>query len=405
MGGWHPSPFCFWGLPESPTIDSMYLHSLHLRQFRNYLDQQVTFTAPKTILVGNNAQGKSNLLEGVELLSTLRSHRTSRDRDLIRENQPQGQVMGNLERYSGPMELALTLRQTGRRTAMVNGETLRRQLDFLGLLNMVQFSSLDLDLVRGGPEQRRQWLDMLLLQLEPVYAHILQQYNQVLRQRNALLKGAARLNGERMEAEGLPVVSSQSLEELALWDAQLAVTGSRVIRRRARVVQRLAPLAYAWHQAISGSTEELELRYRPNVGLEEDSPEQLQKVFLERIQERTIAEKHQGTTLVGPHRDEVEFSINQTPARQYGSQGQQRTLVLALKLAELKLIEDVIGEPPLLLLDDVLAELDLHRQNQLLDAIQDRFQTLITTTHLGSFDAQWLKSAQILPVEAGRVGG
>jgi DNA replication and repair protein RecF len=163
------------------------------------------------------------------------------------------------------------------------------------------------------------------------------------------------------------------------------------------------PFCNAWHCSISGSTEKLEIQYAPNISLEQNEPEQVQQNFLAKIATREVAEFHQGTTLVGPHRDEIELIINQTPARSYGSQGQQRTLVLALKLAELKLIEEVVGEPPLLLLDDVLAELDLNRQNQLLDAIQDRFQTLITTTHLGSFDAQWLKSSQVLTVRAGQI--
>ncbi|MGV0025420.1 DNA replication/repair protein RecF [Phormidesmis priestleyi] len=378
----------------------MYLKTLHLRHFRNYADQQVEFSAAKTILVGNNAQGKSNLLEAVELLSSLRSHRTSRDRDLIRDGEAIAQITGHLERDMGAVDLAMTLRQNGRRTVALNSLNLRRQLDFLGTLNMVQFSSLDLDLVRGGPDQRRHWLDSLLVQLEPIYAYVLQQYNQILRQRNALLK--ARLKAEPQDSPHFSLLTPHS-SELALWDAQLAIAGSRVIRRRARVLQRLVPFAQSWHQSISGSTEQLEIRYAPNVELVEDDPEALQKAFLEKIQQRALVEQHQGTTIVGPHRDEVEFTINNTPARQYGSQGQQRTLVLALKLAELKLIEDVIGEPPLLLLDDVLAELDLSRQNQLLDAIQDRFQTLITTTHLGSFDAQWINSSQILEVKAGKL--
>ncbi|NDJ16586.1 DNA replication/repair protein RecF [Myxacorys almedinensis] len=370
----------------------MYLRSLHLKHFRNYQAQSIEFTAAKTILIGNNAQGKSNLLEAVELLSSLKSHRTSRDRDLILDGELFSQVGGQLEKDTGSIELAMTLRQNGRRTVALNSISLRRQLDFLGTLNMVQFSSLDLDLVRGGPDQRRQWLDALLIQLEPIYAYVLQQYNQVLRQRNALLKAI-------QKSAAHPPHSSSS--ELALWDAQLAIAGSRVIRRRARVLDRLVPFARSWHQTISGSTEVLEIRYASNVTADEDTPEALQQAFLEKIQQRSLPEHYQGTTLVGPHRDEVDFTINQTPARQYGSQGQQRTLVLALKLAELKLIEDVIGEPPLLLLDDVLAELDLNRQNQLLDAIQDRFQTLITSTHLGSFDAQWINSAQILEVKAG----
>ncbi len=378
----------------------MYLKTLHLRQFRNYRDCIVDFDAPKTSLVGNNAQGKSNLLEAVELLSTLKSHRSVRDRELVLEEAAVGQIRANLERAYGSVELALTLRTQGRRTVALNQESLRRQLDFLGILNAVQFSSLDLELVRGAPERRRNWLDSILTQLEPIYAYILNQYNQVLRQRNALLK-----KFRKQQAEG--GIDESSFKDydsqLALWDAQLATAGSRVTRRRARVLERLAPLAQAWHTSISGATEVLEVTYAPNVSLEKDDPEGVQLAFLDKIQRRRIAEQSHGTTLVGPHRDEVEFTINQTPARSYGSQGQQRTLVLALKLAELKLIEEVVGEPPLLLLDDVLAELDLSRQNQLLDAIQDRFQTLITTTHLGAFDSQWLNSSQILSVKAGEI--
>lgn len=370
----------------------MFLKTLHLRQFRNYQDQRVDFIAPKTILVGNNAQGKSNLLEAVELLATLRSHRVTRDRDLVQEADAIAQITATLERQNGISDLSLTLRRNGRRTVALNSESLRRQLDFLGVLNAVQFSSLDLELVRGGPEQRRSWIDTLLIQLEPIYAYILQQYNQVLRQRNAFLK-------RRQETED----RRQELEELAVWDAQLVTTGVRVIRRRSRAIERLAPIAAAWHASISGSTEVLQVKYAPNVPLEQNHPEGVQQAFLEKLEQRAVAEQHQGTTLVGPHRDEIELTINETPARSYGSQGQQRTLVLALKLAELKLIEEVVGEPPLLLLDDVLAELDPNRQNQLLEAIQDRFQTLITTTHLGSFDSQWLKASQILAVHAGKL--
>jgi DNA replication and repair protein RecF len=169
------------------------------------------------------------------------------------------------------------------------------------------------------------------------------------------------------------------------------------------MLRRLIPIAQSWHQAISGSAEQLEIHYSPNVDTDTDDANVIQQAFLEKLQAKAMAEYYQRTTLVGPHRDDVDFLINNTPARQYGSQGQQRTLVLALKLSELQLIEDVIGEPPLLLLDDVLAELDLNRQNQLLDTIQDRFQTLITTTHLGSFDAQWLQSSQVLTVRSGQL--
>lgn len=376
----------------------MYLKSLRLRSFRNYVDRQIEFTAQKTILVGNNAQGKSNLLEAVELLASLKSHRTSRDRELVLDSATTGQIDATVERAYGTSELKVVFRKQGRRTVAVNQENLRRQLDFLGVLNAVQFSSLDLDLVRGAPDARRSWLDGLLIQLEPVYSSILQQYNQVLKQRNALLK---KIRAVKQENESIELTTFEP--QLRLWDEQLAAAGSRVARRRARVIARLAPIAEFWHKRISGETERLEVNYLPNVKWLEDDPIIVQQAFLAKIKERRLAEQYQGKTMVGTHRDEIEFVINQTPARYYGSQGQQRTLVLALKLAELKLIEEVVGEPPLLLLDDVLAELDPNRQKQLLEVIGDRFQTMITTTHIDTFNHDWIKDSQILAVEAGKI--
>ena len=378
----------------------MYLKSLHLRSFRNYVDRTVEFTAQKTILVGNNAQGKSNLLEAVELLASLKSHRTSRDRELVLDSATAGQIQATVERAYGTSELSMTFRKQGRRTVAVNRENMRRQLDFLGVLNAVQFSSLDLDLVRGAPESRRSWIDDLLIQLEPVYASILQQYNQVLKQRNALLK---KIRAVRQETGDTSLSLDEYEPQLKLWDEQLAAAGSRVARRRARVIARLAPIAESWHKRISGETEQLEINYQPNVEWQEDDPAVVQQAFLAKIQDRRMVEQYQGKTVVGTHRDEIEFAIDRTPARYYGSQGQQRTLVLALKLAELKLIEEVIGEPPLLLLDDVLAELDPNRQKQLLEVIGDRFQTIITTTHIDTFDRDWTKDSQILVVEAGEI--
>jgi DNA replication and repair protein RecF len=404
---------------------AMYLKTLHLRHFRNYADQAIAFDAPKTILVGDNAQGKSNVLEAIELLATLRSHRTARDGDLVQTDHELGSLRAEIQGAVGRADLALTVRRVGRRTVRLNGETLRRHLDALGLLNAVQFSCLDLDLVRGGPAQRRDWLDGLLVQLEPIYAHLLQQYNRILRQRNALLRS-------RLRRDSHPAPVPADLQDLALWDAQLAVAGTRVIRRRSRAIARLAPLAQHWQAAIGGGQEVLTVRYAPNVAVDpepvpasgevpdhaqaghaqagEADPHDdrtqaaiAQRILLDAIQAKHEIEQYQGTTLAGPHRDEVELLVDGVPARQYGSQGQQRTLVLALKLAELTLIESVVGAPPLLLLDDVLAELDLHRQNQLLSVIQDRFQTLVTTTHLGAFDDRWLGSARILTVRSGQI--
>lgn len=377
----------------------MYLKTLTLRSFRNYHQQLVNFTGQKTILVGNNAQGKSNLLEAVELLTTLKSHRVLRDREFILEGEEMSHLQARLERMYGEVDLAILLRYSGKRTLSVNQEVVRRQVDFLGQLNAVIFSSLDLSLVRGSPEMRRTWIDTLVTQLEPLYAYILQQYNQILRQRNALLKQMRQKIGK----SSLNSLNDLDLTQLKLWDQQLAEMGSRVTRRRARVIERLYPLANQWHEKISQQMENLEIIYQPNINYSKDEPESVKTAFLEKIEERRLVEQQLGTTMVGPHRDEILFNIDQNPAKSYGSQGQQRTLVLALKLAELQLIEDVIGESPLLLLDDVLAELDPQRQNQLLETIQDRFQTLITTTHLQSFDAGWLKSSQILTIERGKI--
>jgi len=380
---------------------AMFLHELSLQQFRNYREGRVGFDAQKTILVGKNAQGKSNLLEAIELLATLKSNRAARDGDLVHQDAPAARIEASAQRAFGPLELALTLRKHGRRTASLNGQSLQRQLDFLGSLNAVTFSNLDLELVRGSPEARRRWLDALLVQLEPVYAHLLQQYNRVLRQRNALLQELRRARA----AQERPASASPDWQDrLAAWDAQLTANGARLMCRRARILQRLAPLARDWHASISNAREALAVAYAPNVSYPpEGDPDSVRRAIGERIAQRREAEMHQGRTVVGPHRDEIALTLDGIPARQYGSQGQQRTLVLSLKLAELQLIEQIVGEPPLLLLDDVLAELDPERQDRLLAAIQARFQTLITATHLQAFDVQWQRDSQVLTVEAGRI--
>ncbi|WP_218080659.1 DNA replication/repair protein RecF [Anthocerotibacter panamensis] len=359
----------------------MFVHALQLTQFRNYTSQTIAITAPKLILVGDNAQGKSNFLEALQLLATGRSSRANRDRELIQQGAEQARIIAQIERREGTVELELILRATGQRTARLNGVTQPRVGSLIGQVNTVFFSSLDLDLVRGGPQERRAWIDGILVQLEPVYAQLSEHYQQVLHQRNALLKH------HRLA----PVPPDQ----LSLWDEQLARAGTRLIRRRRRLLERLAPLADHWQAVISGGNEHLTLHYRSRVPAPNDDPEQIEQAFLEQIAQKKPVELYQGASLVGPHRDEVEFLFGETPARLYGSQGQQRTLVLALKLAELHLIEQVIAQPPLLLLDDVLAELDLKRQNYLLNAIGERVQTFVTTTHLGAFEADWLKSACI----------
>jgi len=365
----------------------VFVQRLHLTHFRNYVDQALDLSAPKLILVGDNAQGKSNFLEALQVLATGHTPRAHRDRELIHQGYEQGRLVAQVDRLEGGVELELLLRATGHRTARLNGVTQPRLGNLLGQLNTVCFSSLDLDLVRGSPQERRNWLDGILLQLEPVYAQVSEQYQQVLHQRNSLLK----------QHRETPIPTA----ELSLWDEQLARHGTRVLRRRRRLLDRLAPLASHWQGVISGGYEQLAMTYQsriPDVG---DDPLRIEQCFREVLAQKQTLERLQGVSLVGPHREEVAFSLGETPARLYGSQGQQRTLVLALKLAELELIEQVNRQPPLLLLDDVLAELDLKRQNQLLSAIGERVQTFVTTTHLGAFDQGWLKSAHICQVQGG----
>ncbi|MBJ7900761.1 MAG: DNA replication/repair protein RecF [Cyanobacteria bacterium RI_101] len=372
----------------------MYLKQLALQGFRNYEEQTLELSAPKVILVGENGQGKSNLLEAVELLATLKSHRAAKDRDLVQQGSSSGLIRALVSSRYTVAELTVLVRESGRRVLQVNRQTAGRRLDFLGHLNAVQFSCLDLELARGAPELRRAWLDGLLVQLEPVYDYIADQYSNILRQRNALLK-RLRQGGESA------TLSPEGEAELSSWDQQLATMGSHIIRRRQRGLTRLSPLAQGWHQALSSGAETLDLVYEPNLTAPAEDKARLEAQFLDALARRRAQEVQLGTTLVGPHRDEISLWLNQTPAKAYASQGQQRTLVLALKLAELALIESVLEEPPLLLLDDVLAELDLKRQRQLLEVLETRFQTLITATHLERFGEKWLDSAQIFQVSAG----
>ncbi|AGY57821.1 DNA replication/repair protein RecF [Gloeobacter kilaueensis] len=368
----------------------MFLQSLQLHDFRNYAELALDLSSAKTILVGDNAQGKSNLLEAVQLLATGRSSRALRDRELVTQGKEQSRVAARIERLGGTVELELILRAGKRRTVRLGGETQRTQAEALGYLNCVSFSSIDLDLVRGAPETRRDWLDGILLQLEPIYTSLLAQYLQVLHQRNALLRRTD--------------LSSEALaEQLPLWDDLLTRHATPVMRRRHRLLLRLAPLAQHWHRAISGGRENFAIHYQPQIAFEREDAQSVQQALTELLAQKQALEVRRGTSLVGPHRDEVELTIDGIPARQFGSQGQQRTLVLALKLAELNLLEQVTGEVPLLLLDDVLAELDLHRQDQLLGAIGERVQTIVTTTHLGLFDSQWLHSATVLTIKQGQV--
>jgi DNA replication and repair protein RecF len=362
------------------------LHRLDLRHFRNIDGLRLTLEAPRLLVIGSNGQGKSNLLEGVELLTSLRSHRCSVDRDLIGHGHPFSRLGALTDEADS---LQLELRRSGGRQAFRNGKRLERQLDLIGPLRCVGFSALDLDLVRGEPALRRQWLDRVVLQLEPVYGALLSRYGRLLRQRSQLLR------------RGLGAGVRQEL--LEAFDAQMALVGARLHRRRQRALRRLEPLAAAWQQRIGGAAEPLRLDYVSGTVLAEASDEEgpWRQALEEQLRQQRPQEERLGQCQVGPHRDEVALLIGGQAARRYGSAGQQRTLVLALKLGELELVGQVVGQPPLLLLDDVLAELDPGRQQLLLEAVGDGHQCLVSATHLEAFSTGWRARSQVVELRSG----
>ena len=338
-------------------------------------------------MVGPNGEGKSNLLEAVELLGSLRSHRSSADHDLIRHGQPVSVLRA---RTSGGDLLQLELRRSGGRNAQRNGKSLERQLDLLDSLRCVGFSALDLELVRGEPAVRRQWLDRVVLQLEPLYGDLVSRYGRLLRQRSQLLRRG--LAGDQLD----PLLDA--------FDLQMALLGTRLHRRRARALRRLEPLARQWQQRLGGSQEALELSYRSGTRLEGDEAEEPWRAALaEQLLAQRPEERRTGQCRVGPHRDEIALLLAGHAARHHGSAGQQRTLVLALKLAELDLVGQVVGEPPLLLLDDVLAELDPGRQQLLLEAVGTEHQCLVSATHGEALTSGWRGASQVVRMEAGRL--
>lgn len=366
----------------------MFLEHLELKDFRNYAELEVDFTASRVIFLGDNAQGKTNLLEAIGLLATGHSPTASKDLDLIRWGQPQAIIRSRVKRSLTDMGVDMLIRANGRRAVRINGIGQKRLADLFGKLLVVLFRSEDLQLVKGGPAGRRDFLDTMLVQLAGAHYQHLHDFNRILTQRNSLLRNIQ---------EGQAPAS-----RLQDWNEQLIEHAIAIWRKRLALVQALAPSVSTWHGRIASGKEQLSLRYLPSVELGEDAaawPAKIEQALLE-LQPREIG---RGQTLVGPHRDDMELSIDGHPARQFGSQGQQRTVVLAMKLAELDYVRESAGEAPLLLLDDVLAELDVRRQNALLASIGEDVQTFVTSTHLNDFSAAWLEQATLYQVERGRL--
>lgn len=366
----------------------MFLDRLELTDYRNYTELAVDFGAHKVILLGDNAQGKTNVLEAIGLLATGKSPTASKDADLVRFGCEHAVIRARATRSLGELSVDMLVRASGKRAYKVNGSGQKRLADVLGKLLCVLFRSEDLLLVKGGPAERRDFLDTMLVQLSGAHYQNLQDYQRVLTQRNAVLR-------QLHEGEG-------SVAMLEAFDEPFIRLAIAVWRRRMNLVMALAPRVSERHAAIAEGRETVSIRYMPAVDLESDpsSWEATMRLALEAGRRKDI---QRGLSLIGPHRDDVELLIDDRAAKIFGSQGQQRTVVLALKLAELAYIRAATDESPLLLLDDVLAELDVRRQNALLSAIGSDVQAFVTSTHLNDFSAAWLDEAAIFTVRQGHL--
>ncbi|KQO10599.1 DNA replication/repair protein RecF [Paenibacillus sp. Leaf72] len=367
----------------------MFLKNIHLQNYRNYGQLELETSNQVNLFVGPNAQGKTNLLEAIFALALTKSHRTSKDKELIGWEADSARLQGMVDKRYGTAQLELLLSTQGKK-AKINGLEQRKLSNFIGSLNVVMFAPEDLEIVKGTPGVRRRFLDMEIGQVQPGYLHTLQQYGKVLVQRNNYLKSAS------------PGSMQQTM--LDVWNTQLAELGVKIMKKREHFIHKLQRWAEQIHSGITAGSEQLTITYRPSLGSGEPEDESvLFEQFMIKLTQVKEQEIRRGMSLVGPHRDDLAFFINGKEASVYGSQGQQRTTALSLKLAEIELIAEEIGEYPLLLLDDVLSELDQHRQTQLIETFQSKVQTFITTTGLESVNISKLQDACIYNVREGQV--
>lgn len=341
----------------------MIVESLKLQNYRNYEYLNMNFDEKINIIYGDNAQGKTNILESMYVCATSKSHRGSKDREIIRFDNDESHIKVNVKKNDMNYRIDMHLKKNKPKGIAVNGIPIKRAVELFGILNIVFFSPEDLNIIKNGPSERRRFIDMELSQLDKIYLDCLINYNKVVNQRNSLLKEYA------FSGRG-DIISS-----LDIWDMQLVKYGNDVIKSREKFVKEINDLVKSIHTKLSGDREQLEIIYEPCVKEQDFESE------LVRVRDRDLKFK---CTNIGPHKDDMCFLINGMDVRKYGSQGQQRTAALSLKLAEIELVKQIIHDTPVLFLDDVLSELDSRRQNFLLDSIGN-IQTMITCTGLDEF--------------------
>lgn len=357
----------------------MIIKSIELADYRNYSSLSLQFDRGTNILYGNNAQGKTNILEAIYVAATTKSHKGSKDREIIRFAREEAHIRTYLEKEGVVTRVDMHLRKSKSKGIAIDGQKLKKAADLLGLCNVVFFSPEDLAIIKSGPAERRRFVDMELCQIDQLYLHNLNHYNKIVNQRNKLLKDM--------------YLHPDLQETLSIWDMQLVRYGCSIVERRQLFVRQLNEIIYEIHKKLSGNQEELKIVYEPDV-----KPEEFERKLLY-SRERDMRTK---TTSVGPHRDDFSFFTGETDIRRYGSQGQQRTAALSLKLSEIELVKKITNDTPILLLDDVLSELDSNRQNYLLNSIGD-IQTIITCTGLEEFVNNRFALNKVFEVTEGKV--
>ena len=357
----------------------MVIKSLKLKNYRNYELLDMTFDSKTNILYGDNAQGKTNILEALYLSGTTKSHRGTKDRDLIQFGREESHLETIVEKKGMEFQIDMHLKKNSPKGIAINKIPIRKASELFGIVHFVFFSPEDLNIIKDGPAGRRRFIDLELSQIDKVYLSNLSNYNRIINQRNSLLK-------ELYHQDHL-------MDTLDIWDMQLAEYGTKVIESRKQFIRQVNQIIADIHYRLTGGRERIELSYESSLG--SLSLEQA----LKKNRERDIRMK---STSVGPHRDDLCFLSGDLDIRKFGSQGQQRTAALSLKLSEIELVKEVIKDTPILLLDDVLSELDKHRQNYLLDSIHD-IQTVITCTGLDEFVNHRFSINKIFRVSSGSV--
>lgn len=366
----------------------MYIEHLFLQNYRNYKELEVHFEDKVNVILGENAQGKTNVMESIYVLAMAKSHRTSNDKDLIRWDTEYAKIEGRVQKSHGTLPMQLVISKKGKK-AKCNHLEQRKLSQYVGNMNVVMFAPEDLHLVKGSPQVRRRFIDMEIGQVSPLYLHDMSQYQKILHQRNSYLKL-------------LQTKKQHDLTMLDILTEQFIQTAVKIISKRFEFIRLLEKWAVPIHKGISRDLETLKIQYKPSVDVSEGQVlSKMIEEFEDKFAKIKSREIDRGVTLFGPHRDDLLFFVNGRDVQTFGSQGQQRTTALSMKLAEIELIHAEIGEYPILLLDDVLSELDDYRQSHLLNTIQGKVQTFVTTTSVDGIDHQTLKEASTFRVESG----